>query len=529
LESSEEVIPGLDFIAKGYNLFKADPHASGVNADPGFLLPVFNISACCQSSQVNGYDVPNDVNADAISSCNKEYIYTGITGVQHLSEELTKFVEYSASTPWTAFSESVTYQTVYKATSVNHDIFTLSTWDCSAYKISLNDPFDLPPIHENFIKMVQQMPTTYNPQNMDSFFYGVIDQDFGTHYVYEGNWGGITGSLDATTDSLYTSFSSSNLQINTSADCHMLSCSASKQSMTQQQIAEADAFASIIHTHFQFEIGGQPPANGDPNVWNKILQSSSVPLKISIKPLSDLLTTTYFPGDHNITAKQKAWTQAIAAYCTFYQQKNPKSDINCNGYPPDRSLPPQSIWKGVYVPPDSSSITGNNPYTSQPNCPKNFKQFVWIQNAQGGNIWYSYMCLNQTVMAGNKKDAANMFGGMWMTGKNQEGCTYGNPMNGGQCECVTGYDAVKSFTYCMADGQMISSFVCLKTGNNPSDSFLGGFYQTGYYKLTNVWSQGTNCPSGHTAYPVAENFVCNGKSSNDKCSLYVCLSNVYHV
>eukprot|EP01084_Bolivina_argentea_P218088 370160_1 len=515
-------LPGQEFILAGYDYIKGNP-MEWETIDPGYKDDVFTgvVNSSSQSIPFghSDYSLYSGLSGKCGLTCGAIYKYTSITGIQEYYDMLEEHVSISKKGLFSSFSMSETYKKINQGIQINKNVAANTFQQCVLCSLSVNGFGAGPPLSLEMTNAIKEMPTTTN----NEWFYTNFMPHFGTHYVSNIQLGAIYGMLAIMDKYSYEEFDSSNLDIEVSASALANSLAGCEQTQTEKQ--EAHYFHSVTISADTYNMGASLPPNMSSSAWQSEIEDKKEvgPTHIEISPLTDLVSNSQ---------KKAALASAINGYCAWLK-KNEDSSLSCSSLPPNGPGTDRGIWKGVYIPPNNSPIVGKNPYTQpeQSNCPAHFKPFNWLQDAQGNNVWIAYMCLNSTIMSSSKKDdPLKMFGGFWMTGKNGNGCTYGNPMNNGQCDCVSGYAAMKVYTYCMADGQMISGYVCLNTAKSPSQTFIGGFYQSGYFKLDNYWTHGTNCPSsGHQAYPVAENFVCNGKSSNDKCSLYVCLSNIYPV
>ena len=71
-----------------------------------------------------------------------------------------------------------------------------------------------------------------------------------------------------------------------------------------------------------------------------------MPIYYKLQPITDLLTTSFFPDIREISEKQSALKSALDDYCSNLAIT---SDIACDGYPPDPAMPGPSIVQGFYA------------------------------------------------------------------------------------------------------------------------------------------------------------------------------------
>merc|ERR1719336_2849271 len=105
----------------------------------------------------------------------------------------------------------------------------------------------------------------------NQWFYDFFTNYFGTHYISGITMGGIFGTLSSMSSFSYSTFSSSNLDIATSASYSCLAASAAASSLTDTQKNESSDFDSITTSKQVFNIGGDLPADNNAVSWQDTL------------------------------------------------------------------------------------------------------------------------------------------------------------------------------------------------------------------------------------------------------------------
>ena len=363
-ESASGEVPGIQYISRGYNIMFGNPHTTG-NVDKGISLPIWDLSNVSNGQTYNGYSVPNGVTKPVpASTCTQDFTFNAVSGANSFSKSLSSSTSFDVKIFKAAFSASADYQTVYTQTSKNKMVVTSSYTQCAVYSASLKLPNTPPTFDENFYLEIEQMPNEYNNKNESNlqFFYDFFTKYFGTHYISQITMGGIFGTLSSMESFSYSTFSSSNLDIKTSASYSTIGASAAASSMNDKQKNESADFNSITKSQEIFNIGGNLPASGDWSLWQSQLEAKPMPIYYALQPIPGLLKSQYFPKIKDISKKQSALQSALNDYCSILAKNNSFGVIDCNGYPPDPAIPGESIVKGFYT----SNIDNEpkNPYTN---------------------------------------------------------------------------------------------------------------------------------------------------------------------
>jgi len=520
------LLPGLSYMGYGYDILFGNPQSKG-EADPGYREAIFDLTNHSAGATLNGYIVPNGISASMADSCDSQMQYQAIAGANAYSKLLDKSV-YVGENGNSSFSLSVGYQHIFKMTANTSYLYTASYTQCSVYRATTNAPFALPAFTPNFYESIVHMPTTYDPTDAsnEAYFYDFINLYFGTHYVLNAELGGMAGAQFRMNEYAFSSYSSSNLSIS-------LSCEYAAQNtfdfagMTKVQRQEAMDFQSATEDQETWYLGGRFPENGSWQEWATTLKNDSMPIVISLAPISALLTAYNFPDDKDIEDKRTALEAATNGYCEMVANDahyNSSLTVLCNGPPPDKPLPAKSIFGGTY-PDNHYGIY--NPYTAGINCGSGFTSFPWI-TYEFDNKMLQHFCVNDTQLKDAGEDAMLYFGGLYSvsvkSGKSE--CVQSNPFTK-KCACAEGMSSAVATK--VNDGStVVQGEMCYNATTEMGQTMLGGFYQTGEVQVKNVYTQTTSCPAGYLPYQVSH-FHCDGKNKGDVCDLWLCANNVYEL
>jgi len=220
-----------------------------------------------------------------------------------------------------------------------------------------------------------------------------------------------------------------------------------------------------------------------------------MPLSITLIPLSELLTTDYFPGFSaaELASKQNAMTTALSSYCNWMLAQGRVSQCTAPG--PDPPTPPGSIFAGFFQADDCNKNNYNNPFTNSLSCPTGFSshqtgRILTPESKCGAN---QFVCLKDGV----NKDPLNNYGGSYQTA-DINGETVVNPLTG-QFSCPAGYTSVKTGRgMSPATKNGVTQYSCLNTAKNPTYESTAGFYQVGDInaedRIVNPFTQAPSCP-----------------------------------
>ena len=370
--------------------------------------------------------MPNGTTIEDASSCSiTDHI---MSGIQSYSNQLSQSVYVAADASgllWkAAFSTSVDYTTIAKQTMNESTIVVSSYLKCGYYTLGLDTPFNGPKIDTNFYDYIVNMPLNYSDD--PDYFFKFIDQDYGTHFISDITFGGRFGQNAQFSYYSYSSFTSSNLDIDVAANFSTMDAGGATESLTAKQKNESDAYNSATRNRDYYYVGGKLPANGSAVAWQTSLGES--PIIILNYNRTYLLTTDVFPdiNPNDLKKKQDALYEALSIYCQ--QIASNYSFVYCAGLPPDLPLPDGSIFGGIYDYSSDNNYIINNIYTEQGSCKTPVSQnkpYVIAEYAMcdsNGSLILDdqvrSLCLNTSYINDTNKefyDPMNYFGGIYTT------------------------------------------------------------------------------------------------------------------
>ena len=276
--------------------------------------------------------------------------------------------------------------------------------------------------------------------------------------------------------------------------------------------------------------------------WQETLSGDPLPVHYSLETIPSLLTPDYFPSIADITKKQSALQAALDLYCSQLSTNSTFVGVECEGYPPDPSIPGRSILQGFYG--DNIDHEPVNPYTGGYSCNDGFKPIAyneyWDQTTS--EHFTGYYCLNSSM----PEDELHYFGGFYeMCGDddmNDPHCNMGNELEAsGQCACPKGFtpnlvsqgwtNHFDADCWHSSDWTAAFTFMCYNASVPLTETVIAGMYTTNNQTgIPNVYTKTFSCHTGFTAHPVGHE--CDD-STDGHCHqtaiTYVCLNNIYPV
>ena len=209
-----------------------------------------------------------------------------------------------------SFSASSDYKEVHE-NSVSHLYrYVSSHANCEAYVASVQ--INTMPLSHAFKKAVHDLPSeSTNLEDYKDFI-----QHWGTHTVTTLTMGGRYGVQSSVTNDDYTSMASTGLDIKAAAKYSGI-VSLNSDAATSSQKEQAEQFESYRTDYQIYQIGGKPPLNETTSTfeWAQTVKSNPLPLLYTLFPLTDYLTSQYFPNDKDISKKQSKLHEATTEYC----------------------------------------------------------------------------------------------------------------------------------------------------------------------------------------------------------------------
>ena len=478
--------------------------------DPGWKRDLFHFEGT-GGHCFGDYSCPDDVGAggDVSKSCSSEQnpVYLEFAGPQSYMDQFKDIAQIPINgqkePQQGGFQGSSSYQKVIDGTRNDYE-FQEHWMQCKTYQIQTADN---PHVNQSFYAEVEDnMPTEYDADTQ-AYFVNFMDV-YGTHFVYQAQFGCIEGQLSQMTRSNYSQFASSNL------DLHYAS-TFSVWSANHSQKLQGDAFRNACAQQFNITRGsGIPDAHNGYSGWQDRCTKDPTLIAFSLKTIDYGLEASAFKEIHDIGDKRGALKNAIIDYCHTYTQNQSSQGVTTNctqdGWPTDGDMPKASIVLGFYGDFMSGWDEPANLWTGKHQCRSDCQSqvaFNVINPANPAETQAIRMCL---VSEDEKKDPFDYFGGM-----------YGD----GQAPVDNYFTGARSCPLGMADFEImacgdeypdlcVKPHVCYNKQLALSDSIIGGFYteatqvekgKTGC-ETDNPYTGKQTCPENFTAFTLATTY-----------------------
>ena len=312
--------PNIGYVGSTYNIFKGNPRSTK-GLDPGFTLRnLFQFVYHGGNITADGrYSIPDNTQAHSSSSCTFDFLSETNQNIASYFNSLQ--IDASADfRGWGAsFSASADYKEIHQSSSSHESTYVSSTATCEAYVASVQ--LEAASLNPAFANAVQDLP----PQPVDLTDYLDFIHEWGTHTATQLRMGGRYGVQSAITSDSYTNMVSTGLDIKAAAKYSGL-ISLNANVGTDDEKDAAEAFESFRRDYQIYQIGGKPPINESASAfdWARTVKDNPLPLKYNLLPLTNYLTSRYFPNDKDISKKQSNLQEAAVEYCQIIEV----TDIN---------------------------------------------------------------------------------------------------------------------------------------------------------------------------------------------------------
>lgn len=300
--------PNVGYLGSTYDLFKANPHSTK-GLDPGFTLRnMFHYTYSNHTTADGQYSVPDGVNAVMSSACSFSFTSEITQGTSSYKNSLE--VEVSADFKgWGgSFSASADYKTVHEGSSSTQTVYVTSQAKCEAYAATVQRAI----LNPALVSAISYLPASSTDLTPYKDFY----DHWGTHFASKLRMGGRYGVRSAFSASEYTTMSSSGIDVKVSAGYSGLT-SINVNAATSVQKEQASQFESHRKDYQIYQVGGKPPLDETVSQfeWAQTVQSNPLPLTYDMMPVTQIMTSQYFPDDADIEEKRQSLEDAVVSYC----------------------------------------------------------------------------------------------------------------------------------------------------------------------------------------------------------------------
>ena len=303
--------PNIGYVGSTYNIFKGNPRSTK-GLDPGFTLRnLCKLSYTKNLTTADGrYSIPDNTQATNSSACSFDFSSETTDSISSYYNSLKVDVSADFGGWGASFSANADYKEVHENSASHEYKYISSHATCQAYVASVQ--INAASFDTAFKIAVYALP----PETTTLVDYINFIQHWGTHAVISLTMGGRYGIQSSMTNDKYTFLSATGLDINAAAKYSgVVSLNANVGTSIQKK--QAKEFEDHRTDYQIYQIGGKPPLNETISTfeWAQTVTDNPLPLKYHLLPLTDYLTSQYFPNDKDISKRQSNLRKAFIEYC----------------------------------------------------------------------------------------------------------------------------------------------------------------------------------------------------------------------
>lgn len=309
--SLAQKIPNIGYMAYGYDIYKGNPLTTTASIDPGIVISsIFSLSYQLNLTTGDGlYLLPDSLEAIKTTACSYESVTSTIYGQNSYTSSLEYSVSEEAYIDVFAFSASFDYQRVSEAIFEEEKIYVYSQYKCLIWTISAKKyiPYTFSTSFTNAIN------TLFYSDNNDYELYFDFFGSFGTHYFTEMVLG---SSVMMESEFDYTSFNDLENSDVSISDSSMYYLFDSLDVSLSYEYNSSELFTAYRSDYKIITLGASLT---DLDSWYSSSEESPQPLKYTIAPIYDLLTSNNFPDISS--SRLNTVKTSMEAYLKRYCQK----------------------------------------------------------------------------------------------------------------------------------------------------------------------------------------------------------------
>ena len=303
--------PNIGYVGSTYNILKGNPRSTK-GLDPGFTLrTLYEYSYSNENTTVDGtYLIPDYTQATTSTTCSFQFSTETNQKIDTYFNSLKIDANADFSGWGASFSASADYNEVHESSTTHESTYVSSHAACEAYITSVQ--LEAAALNPAFVETVYYLPY----ESADNTKYMDFIQNWGTHVAIQLTMGGRYGVQSTITSQDYTNMVSTGLDIKAAAKYSgLISLNANVGTTVEQE--QAQQFNSFRKDYQIYQIGGKPPLDESesPFEWAKTVKENPLPLKYNLLPLTNFLTSRYFPDDEYISQKQINLQDTFVKYC----------------------------------------------------------------------------------------------------------------------------------------------------------------------------------------------------------------------
>ncbi len=311
-----ERMRNIDYLALGYDIYKANPMSTKGGVDPGFQLQkIFGFTYDGhQKSSDDRWDIPDATTVVRENSCSLDFSSSSVSGSDSYSRSLEVYVSGSLEGWGAKFKASVDYKEVEEKTQKYKDLYTASRGECKVYTGKI-DGYLPPKLTPNFIRAVNTLTEDYQEKPYMRFI-----SYFGTHFVSQVHMGARFACVTRLSEKSWTSLLQKNIKIEMAASYSAYGVSGALDTRTEEQKKWAREFESVKTDMSLSVIGSKPVKEHGPIEWAQQAIEEPMPMRYTLENISELLGDPYMsPSDVKCDLKKiKAnLITALQKYCEY--------------------------------------------------------------------------------------------------------------------------------------------------------------------------------------------------------------------
>jgi len=326
LEANSTPMNNIGYLARGYNIFKGNPLAHGV--DPGFTKTLFDFKYDGRVTADQRYDIPIGADIEKQSTCNLNFATEELTTERSYYNKLSAYASVEGGFLGASFSASADYKKIKDEKATSNYVYTITTGECIVYKAIIDDYYP-PVLDANFKKTImERLPEAYDN---DEYFKFV--NSYGTHFVSEVLMGSRMSVINSLKEKDRTELISRGVDIKASAGYSGLA-TIKVSGGVDKESKNTELFKSKIQKTEIHCIGSDPPKDGDANSWANQVVREPMPVKYVLMPIYELIDMENLyltEADSRVKKVQDNVRKALDQYCTNLKKQDPS--LTCNSPP----------------------------------------------------------------------------------------------------------------------------------------------------------------------------------------------------
>lgn len=281
----------IDYVAKGYNIFYANPHpANTPGVDPGFNTyagsEIFVQSYDKGTITGDGrYSVPDGFSLEKNEGCSLDFSSTATFKSKEYTDSLKKSVSSEFGGFGASFTASRDYHTFHEQTTQSNTKSVSSVAECAVYTAGV-DQYRLPQYHENFKQAIASLPSTYGDGEK---YFNFLDS-FGTHAFRSVTMGARYGFSSYFAEEGWKDVVKTGVSVSVAAGYEGKVKAGGKiedsKEKTQQQ-----TFESKMQDYQEVTLGSKP-TTGDAIEWSQQVIDEPMPISYTLMLICDVINNT---------------------------------------------------------------------------------------------------------------------------------------------------------------------------------------------------------------------------------------------